>query len=112
MQVLPPENNLLQYYLDDTEQFTLENRMKINPKKSHVILFNKSRNWDFPPEVSFADGKNLEYVSEMKLVGVVVSDDLRWGKNTQYICKKATQRLWTLRRMKMLNLDEDIILDT
>jgi hypothetical protein len=112
MQVLPPENNLLQYYLDDTEKFTLENRMKINPKKSQVILFNKSRNWDFPPEVSFADGNNLEYVSELKLVGVVISDDLRWGKNTQYICKKASQRLWTLRRMKMLSLDEEIILDT
>ena len=109
---MPPENNLLQYYMDDTEKFTLENRMKINPKKSQVILFNKSRNWDFPPEVSFADGNNLEYVSELKLVGVVISDDLRWGKNTQYICKKASQRLWTLRRMKMLSLDEEIILDT
>ena len=27
MQVLPPENNLLQYYLDNTEQFTIENIM-------------------------------------------------------------------------------------
>ena len=44
MQVLPHENNLLQYYLDDTEKFTRENRMKINPKKSQVILFNKSKN--------------------------------------------------------------------
>ena len=78
MQVLPPENNLLQYYLDDTEKFTRENRMKISPKKSQVILFNKSRNWDFPPEVSFAKGNNREYVSELKLVGVVISDDLRW----------------------------------
>ena len=112
MQVLPPENNLLQYYLNDTEQFTQDNLMKINPKKSQVILFNKSRNWDFLPEVSFSDGKHLESVSEMKLVGVVISSDLRWEKNTQYICEKATQKLWTLRRMKLLNLDEDIVIDT
>ena len=111
-QILPPENNLLQFYLNDTEQFTKDNLMKINPKKSQVMLFNKSRNWDFPPEVSFSDNNLLESVPEMKLVGVVVSSDLRWGKNTQYICDKATQRLWTLKRMKLLNLDEDILLDT
>ena len=110
--VLPPENNLLQYYLDDTEQFTRDNKMKINSTKSKIILFNKSRKWTFPPEVSFSDDINLEYVSEFKLVGVVVSQDLRWEKNTQYICKKAMKRMWTLRRMKNLNLDENLILDT
>ena len=31
--VLPPENNLLQYFLDDTEEFTIENKLKINPSK-------------------------------------------------------------------------------
>ena len=44
-------------------------------------------------------------VSELKLVGVIVSDDLRWKKNTDYICQKATQKLWTLRRLKNFNLD-------
>ena len=47
-QILPPANNLLQYYLDDTEKFTNDNMMKINSKKSKVILFNKSCKWDFP----------------------------------------------------------------
>ena len=59
--------------------------MRINAKKSKVILFNKSRKWDFPPEVSFSDNVSLEVVSEMKLVGVVISSDLRWQKNTEYI---------------------------
>jgi hypothetical protein len=65
-----------------------------------------------PPELSFSDGINLEYVPHIKLVGVMVSDDLRWQKNTQYICQKNMQRMWTLRRMKILNLDEEHILDT
>ena len=111
-QILPAENNLLQFYLDDTEQFTRDNLMRINPKKSNIILFNKSRKWDFPPELSFSDKINLQYVSHLKLVGVVVSEDLRWERNTEYICKKSMQRMWTLRRMKLLKLDEDIILDT
>ena len=53
--ILPPENNLLQLYLDDTEKFTKDNRMVSNSKKSNAILFNKSRKWDFPTEVSFSN---------------------------------------------------------
>ena len=65
--ILPPSNNLLQYYLDDTERFTEDNMMKINAKKYKVILFNKSRKLDFPPEDSFSNNVNLEVESEMKL---------------------------------------------
>ena len=54
-QVLPPQTNLLQFYLEDTEKFTLEDKMKINPKKTKIMTFNKSRKFDFPPEVHFAN---------------------------------------------------------
>jgi hypothetical protein len=77
--ILPPENNLLQFYLEG--------------------VHNKSRKWDFPPEVGFPDDCNLEVVSEMKLLGVIVSSDLRWVKNTVYICQRAMERMWILRRM-------------
>ena len=44
-QVLPPQNNLLQSYLEDTEKFTLENKMIINPKKTKIIfkIFNPNQ---------------------------------------------------------------------
>ena len=38
--VLPPENNLLQFYLTDTKKFY--------SKKTKVIMFNKSSKYDFP----------------------------------------------------------------
>ena len=104
-QILPAQNNLLQFYLDDTEEFTVQNRMKINAKKTKVISFNKSRKFDFPPEVRFSDQQNLVVVPDLKLVGVVLSDDLKWQKNTEYICERARQKLWTLRRMKKHNLE-------
>ena len=92
-QTLPVENNLLQYYLDDTEKFAVENKMKINPRKTKVLSFNKSRKFDFPPEVSMSGNQILEVVSEIKLVGVTVNHDLRWQKNTDYICQKATEKI-------------------
>ena len=48
---------------------------------------------------------------ETKLVGVIISDDLKWQKNTDYICQRARTKLWTLRRLKKLNFDLFHILD-
>ena len=45
-------------------------------------------------------------ISETKLVGVIVSNDLKWHKNTSYICNKARQRLWILRRLQKFNLNK------
>ena len=101
--ILPAENNMLQYYISDTEEYVSENKMIINKHKTKVISFTKSRKWDFPPELQFSDGAQLECVPETKLLGVIVSQDLKWNKNTDYICQKARQKLWILRRM--LNFD-------
>ena len=70
------------------------------------MIFNKSRKWDFPPEVSFNDGTQLDVITETKLVGVMISDNLSWNKNTAYICKKARRKLWILRRMINLSLGD------
>ena len=68
-QVLPAKDNLLQYYLEDTEKFTVENKMKMNPKKTKIISFNKSRKGDFPPELKFSNEVILEVVPNIKLAG-------------------------------------------
>ena len=109
--VLPAEDNLFQFYIRDTENFVEENRMVINKQKTKVINFSKSRKWDFPPEVFFSDGTPLEFMSEAKLVGVVVSRNLKWFKNTSYICEKARSKLWILRRMLKLDLNTHQMFD-
>ena len=102
--ILPEKDNLLHYYLRDTEQFALDNKMIINKQKTKLISFTKSRKWDFPPELHFSDGSPIECVQDIKLVGVVVCQSLKWSKNTEYICEKARQKLWLLRRMLKLDL--------
>ena len=47
----------------------------------------------------------MEHVLETTLLGVIVSNDLKWVKNTSYICLKVRRKLWILRRLLMLNLD-------
>ena len=76
------------------------------------MKFNFSRTNDFPPELDI-DGFNerLEVVSETKLLGLILTNDLKWGGNTDYICKKAYKKMWTLRRMKVLDVEPLVILD-
>ena len=50
--------------------------MKINESKSKVILFNKSRKYDFPPEFSFNNGEILEVLEETRLLEIVLRSDL------------------------------------
>ena len=47
----------------------------------------------------------------MRVLGVTLSDDLKWNVNTANICTKARQRLWAILRMKNLKLDNSILID-
>ena len=67
--------------------------MKINYKKSKVMIFNPCTSIDFLPELSL-DNNELEVVDEIRLLGLVIRSDLRWMSNTDSMVKKANKRLW------------------
>ena len=75
------------------------------------MLFNKSRKFDFPPEFAFRNKQQLEIVEETRLLGLVISTDLGWEANTMAICSKAMTKMWLLRRMKYLKLENEVIID-
>ena len=85
--------------------------MKIKAAKSKIMVFNFSKKWDFPPEYLFSDKQMLEVVREDKLLGINIQSDLKWHSNTNMICRRAMSRMWLLRRMKSLKIEERIILD-
>ena len=74
--------------------------MKINERKTKVILFNKAIKYDFMPHLTIDNGSPLEVVEEVRLLGVQVRSDLSWRSNTAVMCQKAYSRLWMLRRLK------------
>ena len=99
------------YLITDAERFTHENKMAINKEKTHIISFSKSRKWDFPPEITFSGGQQIKCQTETKLLGVIVTQDLRWSKNTEYICTKARKKLWILNRLDKLGLSKKVLFD-
>ena len=42
----------------------------------------------------------LDYVSETKILGIWIQDNLKWDKNNAEITKKANRRLYMLRMLK------------
>ena len=74
------------------------------------MKFTKSRTKDFPVEMKL-DHSFLEVKSKVRILGVILTSDLRWNSNTEFMCKKAFKNIWMLRRMKALKMDPFTILD-
>ena len=84
-------------YLQDINDWTEEKLVKLNQKKTKQILFNFNRDKQFTTKIELKN-EPLEIVDEVKLLGVIISNDLKWHKNTSYLTKKAN------RKMRMLHI--------
>ena len=76
-----------------------------------MILFNFSHKYRFTPELILRQSQTLEVLNSAKILGVVISSDLKWAKNTDFIVSKAMKRIWTLRRLRKLGFSDNFILD-
>ena len=109
--ILPNENNPLQNEIEKLKKYAEENGMKINQEKTKVMLFNRATKTDFLPQLEISEGKSLEVVEEMKLLGIMIRSDLRWTSNTNLIISKCYKRIWMLRRLKHFGASEDNLLE-
>ena len=108
--LLPEESSKVQKQLQELESHADKNEMKVNKKKTKAMLFNPSRSKDFTPKLVIAN-ETIELVEEMKLLGVQITSDMKWNSNTNYITKKAYQRLWMVRRLTQMGANDDELLD-
>ena len=98
-QFIPPENLKSQTYLNEINSWTTKQRMLINKKKTKTMVFNFTDKYQFSTRLSL-DNEILETVKETKLLGTIITEDLKWDKNTNSITKKAYARLELLRKLK------------
>ena len=62
------------------------------------MLFNFTKNHKFTTRLTL-NNKNIELVKEMKLLGVIVTNDLKWHKNTKHVVKKSWARIQLLKKV-------------
>ena len=95
---LDPEKSKVYKEIDNIQDYAAKNQMKVNSSKTKFMVFNPTQSFDFVPDKKL-DNKTLETVESMKLLGLVVSNDLSWKLNTEYLVKKAYGRLWSIQRL-------------
>ena len=88
-----------QKYVNELVDWTNKNQMKLNNEKSSIMIFNSRKKLSFSTRIRMG-GKILPVAKKIKLLGTIISDDLSWHENTEYLVKKANARLVLLRKAK------------
>ena len=78
--------------------WTSDNKMKLNKKKSKVMCFNFTNNFQFTTRIDM-EGENVDVIRETKLLGVMVNDRLSWDSNTLFLVKRANARMRLLHKL-------------
>ena len=73
--VLPPLNSKIHKQLEKTKIYAKENEMKLNYKKTKLIVFNPCRSHDFMPEICLGN-QELEVVEEIQILGLIMRSDM------------------------------------
>ena len=106
---LPPANLKSQDNLNQIVNWTAQNKMKLNKKKTQVMTFNFTNDYQFSTRL-YIEETLLETVAETKLLGTIISSNLKWHSNTDMIVKKAYKRMIILHKLYSFNVpDSEIV---
>ena len=102
---LPIEQYNMQNNLNNISQWTNQNLMLLNEKKSSYIVFTRSKS-DFSLRLSL-NGVTLDRKRIVKILGIWLQEDLKWNFNTKQICIKAYSRMNMLNKLKYVGISEN-----
>ena len=72
--------------------------MMINQKKTKTMIFNYTENFKFTTRLKLKN-ENIDVITNTRLLGTIISDDLKWELNTSNLVKKANARMELLRKV-------------
>ena len=98
-----------QEHLNHIARWTDDNLMKLNEAKCNYLIFSRSKE-KFSTRLEI-NGQKLDRIAVTQLVGVWISEDMSWTRNTKEICKKAYARLSLITKLKYVGVKRDDLLD-
>ena len=96
--IIPNENLKTQKYLDEIHSWTQEHQMELNKQKSKAMIFNFTGSHQFTSRTRL-ESESIEVITETKLLGVILSDNLSWDSNTMQLVKRADARMRLLYKL-------------
>jgi hypothetical protein len=99
----------MQNSLDSLHQWTIDNKMSLNPTKCQVMQVYFGRKTS--PNVDLCiSSQKLIVVEKVKLLGIIIDRDLKWEGQVKAMYLKANRKLFMLRKLKQAGLDKDDLL--
>ena len=77
--------------------------MKLNKKKTNYMIINFSSNYQFNTRLHIG-GTKIDQITETKLLGLKIRDDLTWKSNTEMLTKKAYMRMIILKKLVQFSI--------
>ena len=104
-----PKDTTTQKSATHISNWSKDNNMKLNRTKTKDMIFSFQRKEpDFDPII--IDNCEIERVKEAKVLGLTITDDLKWNAHVEQIVKKANKRLFLLTLLKRAGVDcKDIV---
>ena len=96
-QVIPASNLKSQEQLTQINEWTKKKKMRLNEDKTKNIIFNFSKKYQFTTNLSVNE-KEIELVEEVRLLGTIITKDLKWNKNTKELVRRGYQRMQLLNK--------------
>ena len=75
-----------QVWLDQINDWTENQKMLINIQKTKTMIFNFTDKYQFSTRLSINDNP-IEVIDSTKLLGTIITNDLKWDQNTAHIVK-------------------------
>ena len=82
--------------------------MELNAKKTKCMVFNFTKKHKFTTDLSLK-GQRIEIVDQAKLLGLILTSDLKWEQNTDYLVKDANRRMVMLRAASKFTSDKNVL---
>lgn len=94
LEIIPRNSvSLLNFATNDIYAFSEDHRMKLNPSKCKEMPINFMSNHNFFVNPIAIGSNKIDRVMAYNLLGVYVSNDLKWNHHVEYILKKGNKRL-------------------
>ena len=89
-QIISNEEIETQEVIENINDWTINQKMKLNTSKTKYMILNFTDNYQFNTRIMLKNSI-LDFISQIKLLGVELSEDLTWKANTHSITKEAVR---------------------
>ena len=111
MHVFMESVSQMQVALTHLERWAVQNKIELNSKKTKDMWITFQKSWPIPALINMGRTE-LERISEFKLLGVYVQNDLKWNTHVPSIVSIACKRMHYLRVCRTAHLPRNIGITT